>query len=54
MHDEDRENEPIPAGQRFYDNILLLLILGIVVPTLIYTAWGLYQIMNVPKLPIVP
>lgn len=50
----NREDEPIPAGQRFVDNIFLLLLLGLVVPTLIYTVWGLIEIMNVPKLPIAP
>ena len=52
--DETRENEPIPAGQRFYDNIFLLLVLGVVVPTLIYTVWGLIEILAVPPLPLVP
>lgn len=45
---------PLPAGQVFYDNIYLLLILGIVVPTLIYTVWGLIEVMMVPQLPVVP
>lgn len=53
MH-EKREDGPIPAGQRFYDNIFLLLVLGVVVPTLIYTVWGLLEIMYIPRLPIVP
>lgn len=50
----DKAECPIPRGQLFYDNIILILILGIVVPTLIYTVWGLVEIMNVPKLPLVP
>lgn len=48
------ETEPIPAGQVFMDNIILLLVLGIVVPTLVYTVWGLYEIFTLPALPIVP
>lgn len=50
----EREDGPITAGQKFLDNIFLLLLIGIVVPTLIYTVWGLIEIMNVPKLPIAP
>lgn len=50
----NRENEPIPSGQVFSDNIFLLLVLGIVVPTVVYTVWGLWEIMNVPQLPLVP
>jgi hypothetical protein len=45
---------PVPGGQTFYDNIILLLILGVVVPTVVYTVWGLIEIMNIPQLPIVP
>lgn len=50
----EREDGPITMGQKFVDNIFLLLLLGLVVPTLIFTVWGLVEIMNVPKLPIVP
>lgn len=48
------EGEPIPAGQSFYDNYFLLLLIGIVVPTIIYTVWGLYDIYTIPTLPVVP
>lgn len=50
----DNANAPIPSGQAFYDNIGLLLFLGIVVPTVIYTVWGLIDVMTVPALPLVP
>lgn len=53
MH-ADRDEGPIPSGQALYDNIILLLILGIVVPTLVYTVWGLVEIMNIPQLPVAP
>lgn len=45
---------PVPAWQVLYDNIWLLLILGVVVPTLVYTVWGLIEIMMVPQLPVAP
>ena len=41
------------AAAKFYDNLWVLLGLGIVVPTLIFTVWGLYEVFNVPYLPIV-
>lgn len=50
----ERETASIPGGQVFMDNIILLLVLGIVVPTLIYTVWGLYEIFSLPSLPLVP
>ena len=51
---ENNISAPIPSGQAWYDNILLLLVVGIVLPTIIYTAWGLIEIMNVPPLPLAP
>ncbi len=50
----NKENMPLPAWQVFYDNIWLLLILGVVVPTLVYTVWGLIEVMMVPPLPVAP
>lgn len=50
----DNANEPIPSGQIWYDRVGLLLFLGVVVPTLIYTVWGLIDVMTVPPLPLVP
>jgi len=40
--------EPIPLGQRILDSPLLLLALGIVVPTMFYTVWGLIEIFTLP------
>lgn len=53
MH-ANRDEGPIPAWQSVYDNVILLLVLGLVVPTLVYTVWGLIEIMNIPQLPIAP
>ncbi|MBI3752896.1 MAG: hypothetical protein HY266_02475 [Deltaproteobacteria bacterium] len=44
--------EPVPAWQLFYDNIFLLLFLGIAIPTLVYTVWGLMEIVQIPELPV--
>ncbi|MBI5561623.1 MAG: hypothetical protein HY894_02030 [Deltaproteobacteria bacterium] len=54
MEETGKSTGPIPGWQKFMDNIFLLLALGVVIPTLIYTVWGLWEIMNIPRLPIVP
>ena len=46
------EEEPIPAWQSFFDNIGYLFFLGVAVPTLVYTVWGLMEIANIPQLPL--
>lgn len=45
---------PVPAWQVLYDNVWLLLIIGVVLPTLVYTVWGLIEITMVPQLPVAP
>jgi hypothetical protein len=42
-------HEPIPRGQRFFDNIHLLLVLGVVIMVALYTGWGMWEIMTLPK-----
>jgi hypothetical protein len=42
-------SEPIPRGQRFYDNVFLLLALGVLVMLVLYTGWGLWEILTLPK-----
>lgn len=42
-------DEPIPFGQRFFDNMYLLLALGVLIMLLVFTAWGMYEIMSMPK-----
>lgn len=45
------QNEKIPGGQRFYDNLLLLFILGLLIMLISYTGWGLYEILVQQSLP---
>jgi hypothetical protein len=40
--------EPIPFMQRLLDNPLLLLFLGVSIPTLLYTLWGVMEIVSIP------
>lgn len=40
--------ERIPFMQRLLDNPFLLLFLGVVLPTVLYTLWGVLEIASVP------
>ena len=40
--------EPIPLMQKVLDNPFLLLLLGILVPTVFYIIWGIIQITQIP------
>ena len=42
------ETEPVPLGQRLFDNMYLLLALGLIVMLVIFTAWGMWEIMSMP------
>ena len=42
-------DEPRPLGQRLFDNWWLLLILGIVIMTVVYTGWGIWEIYTLPE-----
>lgn len=42
------DDEPIPAMQSLLDNTFLLLFIGVAVPTLFYTIWGLMEVANIP------
>jgi len=52
MTQPSRTDEPVPLLQRLYDNPFLLLIAGIVVMVLFYTAWGLWEILTLPQAPL--
>lgn len=41
-------SEPIPFMQRLLDNPLLLLFIGVAMPTLLYTLWGVMEIIAIP------
>lgn len=44
----ERETEQIPFMQRLLDNPFLLLFLGVVIPAVLYTLWGLMEVASVP------
>jgi hypothetical protein len=41
--------EPVPFGQRLFDNMYLLLALGVLVMLVVFTAWGMWEILSMPK-----
>lgn len=43
------EEEQIPMIQRLFENIWFLLLLGTVVPTVLYTVWGLVELVVLPQ-----
>lgn len=45
----DKERSPsVPLGQRLFDNVFLMLGLGLLVMLVIFTAWGLWEIRTLP------
>ncbi|GIK80385.1 MAG: hypothetical protein KJZ73_06810 [Pseudorhodoplanes sp.] len=42
------KSEPIPFMQRLLDSPLLLLFLGVAIPTLLYTLWGVMEVVAIP------
>ncbi|HXW08300.1 MAG TPA: hypothetical protein VD833_23920 [Vicinamibacterales bacterium] len=39
---------PVPLGQRLFDNVFLLLGAGLLVMFVLYTGWGLWEILTLP------
>ena len=52
MSDADRHNDdadiPEPWMQQLLDNPFLLLFLGVMVPMVVYTVWGVFDILTLP------
>ena len=48
MTDAHDDNEPVPMMQKLLDNPFLLLFLGVMVPMVLYTVWGVYDILTLP------
>lgn len=45
---DEPQDEPVPAMQQLLDNPFLLLFLGVMIPMVVYTAWGVFDILTVP------
>ena len=48
MNETNTENESVPLMQQLLDNPFLLLFLGVMVPMVVYTLWGVIDILTVP------
>ena len=46
--DASRREDAVPLGQRLFDNVFLLLGAGLVIMFVLYTGWGLWEIMSLP------
>ncbi len=47
-HQADDPNEPVPLMQQLLDNPFILLFLGVMIPMIVYTLWGVIDILTVP------
>ena len=47
--ESDGGTEPVPFGQRLFDNMYLLLALGLLVMLVVFTAWGMWEILSMPN-----
>ncbi len=47
----NNEDERIPAMQSLIDNPFLLLFIGVAMPTVFYTIWGIMEIVTLPVAP---
>jgi hypothetical protein len=41
-------HERPPLGQRLFDNVFLLLAAGMVIMLVVYTGWGMWEILSMP------
>jgi len=46
---EQEARDQVPLGQRLYDNWWLLLIAGLLVVSITYVGWGLWEILTLPQ-----
>ncbi len=47
----NQENEPVPQWQKVFDNVWLLFLLSLLISGVIYNAWGIIDLLNVPPAP---
>jgi hypothetical protein len=48
MSDHHAADEKVPLMQQLLDNPFLLLFLGVLIPMLLYTLWGVIDILTIP------
>jgi hypothetical protein len=48
MSETHQEGEKVPMMQQLLDNPFLLLFLGVMIPMVVYTLWGVIDILTIP------
>ena len=48
MSDAHSADEKVPMMQQLLDNPFLLLFLGVMIPMVVYSLWGVIEILTVP------
>ena len=48
MSETQQGNEKVPMMQQLLDNPFLLLSLGVMIPMVVYTLWGVIEILTIP------
>ncbi len=49
MTDPPDKDETPPLMQRLFDNMFLLLFLGMAIMLVVYTGWGLWEVATMPQ-----
>lgn len=49
--EEQHLTQEVPAGQKFFDNIVLLFIVSMLISMVIYNLWGIIEVLTVPLHP---
>jgi hypothetical protein len=48
MSTDQEQDEKVPMMQQLLDNPFLLLFLGVMIPMVVYTLWGIIDILTIP------
>ena len=48
MSETQQDNEKVPMMQQLLDNPFLLLFLGVMIPMVVYSLWGVIDILTIP------
>ena len=48
MENHDDDSEKVPMIQQLLDNPFLLLFIGVMVPMIVYSLWGVIDILTIP------
>jgi len=48
MSHEENDDGKVPLVQQLLDNHFLLLFLGVLIPSIVYTLWGVIDILTIP------